>query len=78
MPAVVKRWQPNRKSVVVAHNSVAVLDVLDAVPQAVTVATRLRLDAALYEPAPIRQGKRSPTLEHVLTNPQTIWKTIEG
>ena len=47
--------------------------------------TRLRLDAALYEPAPPRKprqngrprvkGKRLPTLAQVLANPATPWAT---
>jgi hypothetical protein len=49
----------------------------------VDVITRLRLDAALYEPAPPRQpkqngrvrkkGKRLPTLEQVLTDASRRW-----
>jgi DDE superfamily endonuclease len=84
---VVKRWLPERQIVVVADSSFAALDLLDAVRHAVTVVTRLRLDAALYEPAPARtggeigrprkKGKRLPTLEHTLTHPQTVWHTVE-
>jgi len=46
--------------------------------------TRLRLDAALYEPAPVRQprqngrprlkGARLPTLAAVLKDEQTVWR----
>jgi len=53
---------------------------------AVVFITRLRLDAALYEPAPPRQpgqlgrprvkGKRLPTLEQVLQNPKTRWQKV--
>jgi hypothetical protein len=48
--------------------------------------TRLRLDAALYQPAPARlpgtmgrprlKGKRLPNLEKVLVNPNTQWEKI--
>lgn len=46
--------------------------------------TRLRLDAALYEPAPPysgvgrprKKGKRLPTLETVLNSAQTVWQTV--
>jgi DDE superfamily endonuclease len=84
---LVKRWLPERPSVVVADKSFAALDLLEAVRHAVTVVTRRRLDAALYEPAPVRQGrqlgrprkkgKRLPTLAHVLHHPQTGWQTSE-
>jgi hypothetical protein len=48
--------------------------------------TRLRLDAALYAPAPARQakqkgrprlkGKRLPTLQHLLDDPATAWAPV--
>jgi hypothetical protein len=47
--------------------------------------TRLRLDAALYEPVPMRKagkagrsrkkGERLPTLEQQANSPATQWKT---
>jgi hypothetical protein len=53
----------------------------------VHIITRLRLDAALYEPAPERipntmgrprlKGARLPNLEQVLVDPQTQWQTIK-
>jgi DDE superfamily endonuclease len=80
---LVKRWLPQRAIVVVADSSYAALELLYAVREAVAVVTRLRLDAALYEPATVRQpgqmgrprkkGKRLPTLQHVLTDPKTRW-----
>ena len=52
----------------------------------VSVITRLRLDAALYDPPPQRapgtkgrprlQGKRRPTLEAVLADEKTQWSTL--
>jgi hypothetical protein len=52
----------------------------------VTLITRLRLDAALYDPAPARtattvgrprkKGARQPTLAQRLTDPATPWETI--
>ena len=57
------------------------MDLLAAVAPQVCVFTRLRLDAALYEPAaprrankvgrPRRKGVRLPTLQTVLANPRT-------
>ena len=74
-----RRWLPHRPLALVAHSSYAVLDLLhfcQALAQPVTLITRLRLDAALYEPAPPRQpgqngrprvkGKRLPTLKELL------------
>lgn len=79
------RWLPKRALVIVADGAYAVLDFLAAVthlPQ-VTVVTRLRLDAALYDPAPQRKantkgrpavkGKRQPSLAQRLQDPATQW-----
>ena len=75
-----------RQIMVVADSSFAVLDLLDSVRQKVSMVTRLRLDAALYEPAPERKekqngrprkkGKRLPTLDEVAKDPKTKWKKI--
>jgi hypothetical protein len=79
----VKRWLPEREVVIVADSSFAALELLDAVRREVTMVTRLRLDAALYEPAPSRQprqngrprlkGARLPTLAAVLKDEQRPW-----
>jgi len=50
----------------------------------VTVITRLRLDAALYEPAPPysgtgrprKKGKRLPTPQQVIDQPKTVWTRL--
>jgi hypothetical protein len=85
----VRRWLPERLLVVVADSSYAVLTLLAAcrsLRPAVLFVTRLRLDAALYEPAPPRtpgqlgrprvKGKRLPTLAQVLANPKTSWEKV--
>jgi hypothetical protein len=85
----VRRWLPDRLLVVVADSSYAVLTLLAACRRlrpAVRFITRLRLDAALYEPAPLRspgqvgrprvKGKRLPTLAQILANPGTRWQTV--
>jgi hypothetical protein len=84
-----RRWLPERALVVVADSTYAVLELLaDAagLPHPVTVITRLRLDAALYDPAPPREpgtkgrprvkGERLPTLAHRLVDPATAWATL--
>jgi len=84
-----RRWLPDRALVVVADSTYAVLELLaDAagLPQPVTVVTRLRLDAALYDPAPPREpgtqgrprvkGERQPTLATRLPDPDTGWETL--
>jgi DDE superfamily endonuclease len=85
----VRRWVPQRELIVVADSSFAVLTLLDALrhlPQRVTMITRLRLDAALYEPVserppgqtgrPRLKGNRLPTLHQVLREPTTSWTSV--
>ncbi len=53
-----RRWLPHRQLVVVADSTYAVLELLacaGGMLQPVTMVTRLRLDAALYDPAPVRK-----------------------
>jgi DDE superfamily endonuclease len=84
----VRRWLGERMLVVVADSSYAAIELLAAcasLPTPVTIVTRLRLDAALYEPAPPREkgkkgaprkkGKRQPTLAERLSDPATVWET---
>jgi len=82
------RWLPGREVVVVADSSYAVIALLKQVSDTpdVSLITRLRLDAALYDPAPPRaprqhgrprkKGARRPTLHQVLRDPQIKWSTI--
>jgi hypothetical protein len=85
----VRRWLPERKLVLVADSGYAVLTLLDrcaGLAAPVTMVTRLRLDAALYQVAPERKphqmgrprkkGKRLPTLQQLLTDNETAWATI--
>jgi hypothetical protein len=86
---VVVCWLPNRAVVFVADSSFAVIELLKQVSslQGASLITRLRLDAALYDPPPERKpgqrgrprlkGKRRPTLEKVLASPDTNWIKIE-
>jgi hypothetical protein len=56
------------------------------VREKVTVVTKMRLDAALYEAAPERvagqmgrprkKGKRLPTLKSLSENPNTVWEKV--
>ena len=47
---------PHREKVVVADSRFAALALLAALPDKLDVVTRLRLDAALYEPAVLAGG----------------------
>ncbi len=92
----VRRWFPDRDVVLVADSSFAVLNLLSDLQRLkpphrpIAVVTRLRKDAALYEPAPLPRlgkksrngrpplkGKRLPTLYQRLHDPQTQWASVQ-
>lgn len=85
----VRRWQPERRIVAVADGGYASLKLLDRcrrLSNPITFITRLRLDAALYEPAPPREagqkgrprlkGKRLPNLSAVAEGSATVWMPV--
>ena len=81
-------WLPDREITFVADSSFAALELLDKVKtlHRSNVITRLRLDAALYDPPPQcvpgakgrprLKGKCRPTLEAVLTDERTQWTPL--
>jgi len=82
-----RRWLPGREIVLLGDSSFAALDLLASlVRHDLICVTRLRLDAALYEPAPPRRpgakgrprkkGVRLPTLAQVLADPATVWHSL--
>jgi len=83
---LVRRWVPERPIVVVADSSFAALELLDAARHKLCMITRLRLDAALYDPAPERapsmpgrprrKSARQPTLKAVSTCETTTWRGV--
>jgi hypothetical protein len=88
MMRLVGRWLPGREVAFVADSSFAALELLEKVKllPCASVITRLRLDAALYDPPPPRlpgtkgrprlKGKRRPTLEAVLVDARTPWTPL--
>jgi|SRR5215204_1723059 len=86
---LVRRWYPHREIVAVADSTYASLKLLERCRELrnpITFITRLRLDAALYEPAPPRypgqmgrprlKGERLPNLSIVAEDPTTVWTPI--
>jgi hypothetical protein len=86
---LVRRWHPELEIVAVADGGYASLKLLDRcrrLSNPITFITRLRLDAALYEPAPPRRpgqlgrtrlkGERLPNLSAVAEDPATAWTSI--
>jgi hypothetical protein len=85
----VRRWYPQREIVAVADGGYASLKLLErcrTLKKPITFITRLRLDAALYEPAPPRypgqigrprlKGERLPNLSVLAKDPKTEWMPI--
>ena len=82
-----RRWLPGREIVVVGDSGFAALELLATLTRhKVTSITRLRLDAALYHPAPPRlpgtngrprtKGARLPNLSEVLRSTHTPWQPV--
>jgi DDE superfamily endonuclease len=85
---LVRRWQPGRELIVVGDGGFAATPLghaCRALP-ATTLVTRLRLDAALYDPPPPPQpgkrgpkpkkGARQPNLKARLADPATAWQPV--
>ena len=85
-----RRWLPNRYLVIVADGGYAALDLLhscQSLREPVTLIARLRLDAALYDPAPPRQpgqmgrprlkGPRLPKLKELLDTASVSWTSTQ-
>ncbi len=94
------RWLPGREVIAVADSSYAAIELLAAIAKRsaggkdggavprrhVTVITRLRLDARLFDPPPPRlpgakgrprvSGARQPTLLGRLADPNTAWQRV--
>jgi DDE superfamily endonuclease len=88
---LIRRWHPGREIVASeatdgGYASLKLLDHCRRLREPITFITRLRLDAALYEPAPPRypgqmgrprlKGERLPNLRAVAENPDAVWSSI--
>lgn len=91
MLLLVRRWWPDREIVAVADSGYSSLKLLASCrrllpKKPLTFVTRLRLDAALYKPAPPRKagqkgrprvkGERLPNLSVVAEDPDTVWTSV--
>ena len=82
----VKRWLPEREVIAVGDSSYSVIDLLAALEGKVSFITRLRVDAALYQPVPTRKagqlgrtrkkGNRLPTLKQLAVSTTTEWQEV--
>jgi hypothetical protein len=87
-----KRWVPQRQLIAVGDSTgppggYAVIELFSALQGRVSLISRLRLDAALYEPAPVRatgqvgrkrlKGKRLATLAQLAGAGALAWQWLE-
>jgi hypothetical protein len=80
------RWLPGRRVIAVADMSYAAIELLQAVRAHLTLVSRLRLDARLFDPPPPRRrgqlgrprrsGARQPGLRARLHSPDTVWRAV--
>jgi len=80
------RWLPGRRVIAVMDSSFSAIELLRDAGRHLCLISRLRLDAALYAPAPPRKpgtrgrprvkGARQPSLKERLTNPATRWQRV--
>jgi hypothetical protein len=87
---LIHRWLPGPQVVVATDSSFAVIELLKQVSDTpeVSLISRLRLDAALYDPAPVRvpqqhrrprkKGARRPTLQQMLTESTDRLDPLDG
>lgn len=86
MMLLLARWLKGRKVIITADTSYSALELLAAVRRQVTVITRLRMDAALYDPIsevskknpgrPRLKDKRQPGLTERIQDPTMTWKAV--
>jgi DDE superfamily endonuclease len=87
MMLLIRRWLPAVEITVIGDQTYSVLELGSAcAPRHVRLIAPMRMDAALYAPAPPRlpgtngrprvKGERLPKLEQVLKNTQTTWERV--
>lgn len=87
MILIVRRWLPDAKITVVGDQSYSCVELAHGCVQAkARLIAPLRMDARLYEPAPVRlsgtsgrprvKGERLPKLDSVLACEQTSWQRV--
>jgi hypothetical protein len=85
---LVRRWQPEREIMAVGDSAFVVVELGPTCRvRAMSLISRLVLNAQLYDPVPPRpattpgvkpsKGPRQPKLSQRLTDPRTVWKTAE-
>ena len=88
--SVVRRWYPDREIIIAADGGFAAVPLVQHCQRKhiqVTLVSRLRWDARLFEPPPPqptgkrgpkpKKGARQPSLQHRLQDPHTVWTRLK-
>src|SRR6266516_663243 len=87
MISLVRRWLPDRPINLMGDTAYSILELgLHCVAQQVTLVAPFRLDSVIHQPPEVRTkhtigrprvvGKRLPSLEQVLQDPETVWQKL--
>ena len=84
MLLVLRRWLPDRPLVAITDGEFAALELLHALRPRMTLISRLRRDARLFDPScgwdrrgrPASRGERQPSLATRTTDPATRWRRV--
>jgi hypothetical protein len=87
MVSLLRRWLPTMPIKLMGDMAYSILELgLHCAKHRITLIAPFRLDSMLHQPAPTRTrktlgrprvvGKRLPSLEHVLHDPQTVWQRL--
>jgi hypothetical protein len=84
MLLVLRRWLPDRPLVAIMDGEFAALELLHALRPRMTLISRLRRDARLFDPScgwdrrgrPALKGERQPSLVARTTDPATRWRRV--
>jgi DDE superfamily endonuclease len=85
--SLLRRWQPATPMKLLGDQAYSILELgLHCTHQRITLIAPFRLDSVIHQPAPVRDphtigrprvvGPRLPSLEHILSDPQTVWERL--
>jgi hypothetical protein len=85
--SLLRRWLPGAPMKLLGDAAYSILELgLHCAGQQITLIAPFRLDSVIHQPAPVRSphtvgrprvvGPRLPSLEHVLSDPQTVWQRL--
>jgi hypothetical protein len=85
---LLRRWQPGGPIKLLGDMAYSILELgLQCAREQITLIAPFRLDSVIHQPAPVRSphtvgrprvvGPRLPSLEHILSAPETVWQRLQ-